>query len=60
LIDQVLADQPQPFITDPIMPQGREERVAWQMAKDGTVDGSEIRREITTVWMVLKPRFVMG
>ncbi len=28
LIDQVLADQPQPFITDPIMPKGREERVA--------------------------------
>lgn len=27
LIDQVLADEPQPFFTDPIMPQGREERV---------------------------------
>jgi len=27
LIDQVLADEPQPFFTDPIMPRGREERV---------------------------------
>ncbi|CAE7437512.1 pgp-1 [Symbiodinium natans] len=27
LIDQVLADEPLPFFTDPIMPKGREERV---------------------------------
>lgn len=27
LIDQVLAEEPAPYITDPIMPKGREERV---------------------------------
>ncbi|CAE7756423.1 potA [Symbiodinium pilosum] len=32
LIDQVLAEEPLPFFTDPMMPQGREERVWLTMA----------------------------
>ena len=38
LIDQVLAETPQPFFTDPIMPPGREERAAWLLKVYGHGD----------------------